>query len=152
LNFPFPVYFCRKVPVARLVAKVEGDVDAPWFKSLCDDISKNGLASPLLVLHYANEILLRPKPMVVKTGQNRIKALRKLGWKHAPCIIVCNKKDGPPEYLEDLVPLKTLAEGQALLADGILAYEKYESLRINSAMIPEHMRYPSAKVRYFDVD
>lgn len=150
-HFAFPVYFCRKVPVAQLVAKVEGEVRAEWFKKLCDDIATNGLASPLLVLHYANEILLKPKPMIVKTGQNRIKALRKLGWKHVPCIIVCGKNGAPPEGLE-LEPLKCLADGQALLGDGILAYEKYESLRINSALVPEQCRYPTPKTRYFDVE
>lgn len=151
MNFQFPVYFCRRVPVKDLVAKVEFEVNEEWFKDLCDNISNEGLASPLLVLHYANEILLRPKPMTVKVGQNRIKALRKLGWKHAPCIIVCGKKVPPPEGLE-LVPLKNLAEGQALLGDGILAYEKYESLRINSTLSPEQRSYPKAAVRYFDVD
>lgn len=151
MTFAFPVYFCRKVPVASLIAKVEGEVQEAWFTRLCEDIRVNGLASPLLVLHYANEILLRRKPMMVKVGQNRLKVLRKLGWKYAPCIIVCGKSAPLPEGL-DLVPLKNLAEAQALLGDGVLEYEKYESLRVNNAMLPERSRYPTTETRYFDVD
>lgn len=153
MHFPFPVYFCRHVPIERLNLRrnVSETIKAPWFEALKEDIDKNGLASPLLVLHYANEPLIKPVPMSVKTGQNRLRALRQLGWKYVPCIIVGRAGDPPPEGLE-LEPLHTLAECQALLGDGIIAWQKYESLRINSALLPEQGKFPKPEKRYLRDD
>lgn len=151
MKFPFPVYFAPHVPLELLNLRrnVDSKLDAPWFKDLCADIKKRGLASPLLVLHYANERLLKPVPMSVKVGQNRLRALREIGWKAAPCIIVCGKGSQPPVGFE-FRPLNCLTEAQELLGDGTIGYEKYESLRINSAMIPEQGRFPTVTRRYFD--
>jgi len=153
MRIPFPVYFCRKVPVEQLNLRrnVSINVDQPWFEALCKDIEKNGLASPLLVLHYANETLIRAVPMSVKVGQNRLRALRKLGWKHVPCIIVGRVGDPPPAGL-DVVLLKNLSEVQALLADGVARFAKYESLSIDNVTAPERMIYPEPKEPYFDVE
>lgn len=130
-----------------LTLRNEFSVKAPWFDALTENIREHGLASPLLVINQIAEHTSGAKPMRVKTGQNRLRCLRILGWKHAPCIVVGEL----PEGLGG-IPLKTLAECQAMLGDGIIANEQGKTLRINSACSPEQCRYPKAAVRYFDVD
>jgi len=140
---PFEVNFARKVPIELLHLRDTSEavvIKAPWLSKLADDLRDNGLASPLLVIWEKGELR-------VKTGQNRLRCLRRLGWHNLPCIVV-----GPlPEGIEG-TRLKTLEECQALLADGIVCNEQGKTLRINSAMVPEHMVYPTAPEPYFDIE
>lgn len=139
-KLPFPVWFCRKVPVSRLELRHEFVVNAPWRDALRENIASRGLASPLLVV-------IKNDKMQVKTGQNRLRCLRELRWRDAPCI-VCGEL---PPGLEG-TPLTTLVECQALLADGIICNEQDRELRINTALLPEQGKFPTATVRYYDDD
>ena len=147
----FPAHFVRKVRVADLQLRPTAEqmiIKAKWLDDLAEDIRKRGMQSPLLVW---NNVRYREKerPMLVRTGQNRLRCLRKLGWTHAPCIIVGDL----PDYAEDPVRILTLEQGQAYLADGILCNEGDVTLRINSTLLPEQGIHPKAiQEPYFNVD
>src|SRR5688572_13195695 len=78
---PFPVWFVRRVPVES----IRGGEPVPslvakehWFPFLLADIDKRGMQNPLLIV----------RDQVIRVGMNRLKAIKALGWTHAPAIIV----------------------------------------------------------------
>ena len=134
-------HFCRSVPIEMLHLRHEYPVEAPWRHKLRENIAAEGLASPLV----AN---MKNGKIIVRGGQNRLRCLRELGWKHVPCLISGDLPDGL-----DGVPIYSCDDGQQYLADGTLAYNEHEKvIKLNSAMLPESEKYPTTDRRYWDVD
>lgn len=142
-KLPFDAYFIKYVPMEHLTQR--HDLPTPnteWFEKLVQDIDARGLQSPLLV-----ETRPSGKRWDVKVGQTRLHALRRLGWTHAPCIIV---RDPLPPGCVGVVKIESLVEGQKFLGDGLLANEKDHTLRVNTVMVPEHEKYPTGPVAYYN--
>jgi len=142
MDYPYRIWFCRKVPVADIEYKhgAPKTVNAPWFPTLARSIEKDGMMSPLLVQSKNGKI-------IVGTGHNRLYVIKELGWKYAPCVI--HGEETPYEGIE----LFSMKEVQEYIRDGIVGRDGlHAGLRLNSAMLPEHEKYPSNPDPYYDIE
>jgi hypothetical protein len=108
-----------------------------WWKDLVADIDKNGMASPVLVDNTGTT----PTPYRVKAGNNRTIAGRQLGWEYIPALVFGNK---PPV---EGIPL-TYEEAKEYITDGLLCISPEGGLKLNSAMVPQHGKYPRSEDAY----
>lgn len=128
------IWYIRDCPLTAL--RMEGVPEnnkAPWFDKLVADIAARGLASPLLV-----------RDGVVRTGMNRLRALRQLGWSTAPVI---RQGANPPGAAEALI---TLSDVQSRLGDGKATMYNDGSLSVRFATKPETETYPTTTEPYFN--
>ena len=142
---PFDVWFFRKIPVEHLYLKhgMVERVKAPWVQTLKADIEKRGLGGPLLAVKKSPEHRIE-----VRTGQNRLRILRELGWKNAP-VVLCGTY--PEEAASEGVPLKSLHDVQQYFIDGVVGKAPIHGfLKITGCMLPEHEKYPKFTEAYFD--
>lgn len=145
---PCKIWFCRNVPI-EMIDGHEGrghsikDNKQPWFPALVESIRVSGLASPLLVINGIDGSIHRQTPMRVQCGQNRLLALKELGWKTVPCLITHNIPDGV-EGKE----LHSLEEANSYLRDGRLAIN-LQSVRVVQTKHPEYMKYPTTSDPYW---
>lgn len=116
-----PVWFVRRVPVGPpsgvqlhwTVLEFRRDGEE-WFENLILNIRDNGMMNPLVVHNHCTQDQW-DSPMMVVHGGNRYRAIRRLGWRHAPCLIV---GELPNQYSRTAIALPTLAEIQPYIMDG----------------------------------
>ena len=138
----FDIYYCPAYPLEdiQFSEQVFKDGMDEFRPALAENISKQGLVNPLIVLNHRDP--KRYKERYLKTGNNRFWALKHLGWTHAPVIIT-----GSCEYPCTKV---TLEEAQQYVGDGRLVYleEAYGGvLQMQDVCRPELYKYPSDNTR-----
>lgn len=129
-----PLWYIEALPIERITVVTENSQMLEWFLRLKDDIEERGLMNPILVNNRQD------KPYRVRAGNNRLQACTMLGYTHIPALSFGKEPD------VDAKLIHTLPEAQELMKDGILAYSYLNGridFKINSAMVPEHMKYPS---------
>ncbi len=140
MKLPYPVYFCRHVPVHlinwRPPVKSLSDDDS-WFPALVEDIRANGLVNPLFIENRP------PHDMWMSAGLNRLKALVEIGWKEVPAIIT-----GALPVGVDGVLLSTLGAVQSYFRDG-RARLRSDGLAFSFATLPESKTYPTTLTPYW---
>lgn len=150
----YPVHFVRKVPVGPpngcqlhwtvLETRRNGE---EWFEKLIVSIGTQGLMNPLIV-HNGIDKLLADSPMMVVHGGNRYRALRRLGWKHAPCLIAGPL---PPQFKDQAIECATLADIQKYVMDGRVVNHP-GGIRVFDAAIAQTGIVTQNPEPYFDVD
>lgn len=140
MKLPYPVYFCRYVPVDLInyrepVASLSDKND--WFPALVADIRANGLVNPLFIENRD------PHSMWMSAGLNRLKALLEIGWTRVPAIITGQLPAGAEGVL-----LETLGEVQHYFRDG-RARLRSDGLAFSFATLPESKTYPTTKEPYW---
>jgi len=133
----FKIYYCPEYPLediqfSEIVYKEGSEKFRP---ALAENISKQGLVNPLIVLNHRE---FPYKSRWLKTGNNRLWALKHLGWTHAPAVVT-----GSCEH-----PCKevTFEEAQCLFKDGILSYDVEAHggvLQMRDVCKPEDYEYPN---------
>jgi len=132
-------WFVEHFPVALIQGHSDVDTrhNAPWFDKFQSDIEKNGLASPLLVNNRQD----RNPAFYIAAGNNRLQAVRRLGWTTVP-IVVFGKHPGV-----EAVELPTYEDVQAMMGDGIVGIKMDGGLKLNNALLPNQGKFP--KGRYY---
>jgi len=133
----FDIYYCPEYPLediefSKLVYKEGSEKFRP---ALAKNISEQGLVNPLIILNHRDPE--RYKARWLKTGNNRLWALKHLGWTHAPCIVT-----GHCNYPAMKV---TFEEASAYFKDGRLSYDLEAHgavLQMKDVCKPENYEYP----------
>ena len=130
-------WFIRHFPVDLLVGHSDVDTrhNAPWFAEFQADIEKNGLASPLLVNNRQDA----NPAYYIAAGNNRLQAIRRLGWTHVPIVVFGKDPQGVA------TPLPTYEDVQAMMGDGIVGVKMDGGLKLNSALLPNQGKFPKGK-------
>ena len=115
-----------------------------WFENLVLDIGKNGLDNPILVHHKTIRYCDTPNRVV--HGNNRFRAVKRLGWKYAPCL-VCGELDR--SFAKWAVELHSLAECQSYITDGEFTNHKTGPKVLNANWAQTEI-YLRNKEPYFD--
>ncbi len=134
----FDIWFCPIVPLDAITVskKVYKEGSEIWRLALAKNISEHGLVNPLLVLNHRGP---KYKGNWLKTGTNRIWALRHLGWKTAPCLVTGTCDYWPATKV-------TLEEAQSHIKDGrLIVIEEAHGwiLHLENVCLPEDYVYPS---------
>lgn len=134
----FDIWYCLEYPLDEInfstkVHKVGSD---EWRPALAKNISEQGLVNPLIVLNHRDP--QRYKERWLKTGNNRLWALKNLGWTHAPCLVtgIC---DHPAKKVN-------LQEANSYIKDGELecVVETHGAvLQLKNTCKPEDYEYPN---------
>ena len=134
----YDIWFVPKFPLDEInfSKRVHKEGSEVWRPALARNISEQGLVNPLIVLNHRPSAIY--EGMWLKTGNNRLWALKYLGWTHAPVIItgVCKHVDRQ---------LKTFEEANALFTDGELeCLEEAHGavLQLKNTSKPEEYEYP----------
>ena len=132
----FDIYFCPDYPIEKInfskLVKKEGM--EKFRPALAKNISEQGLVNPLIILNHRKGTYQK---RWLKTGNNRLWALKSLGWMHAPCVVT-----GSCEYESKRV---TFEEAQDLFKDGTLSYDEEAHggvLQMKEVCKPEDYEYP----------
>jgi len=133
----FKIYYCPDYPLediqfSKIVYKEGSEKFRP---ALAKNISEQGLVNPLIVLNHREGTY---KKRWLKTGNNRLWALKHLGWTHAPVVIT-----GHCDYPAKKV---TFEEAQSLFKDGRLSYDVEAHggvLQMKDTCKPEDYEYPN---------
>lgn len=91
-----------------------------WFEKLVKDINANGLNNPIVVHNQTmpcDDVI----PCRIIHGSNRYRAVRRLGWKYVPTLIVGTL---PKSLLKGAVELHSIEECQSYLTDGTFVNHK----------------------------
>ena len=132
----FAIYYCPEYPLEdiQFSTQVHKEGSEKFRPALAQNISEQGLVNPLIVLNHDRG---KYKKKWLKTGNNRLWALKNLGWTHAPCLVT-----GACEY-----PCKqvTFEEAQGYCKDGTLSCDLEahgEVLQMKDVCKPENYEYP----------
>ncbi len=133
----FDIYYCPAYPLDAIYAsdKIKKEGMEKFRPALAKNISEQGLVNPLIILNHRDPA--RYKERSLKTGNNRLWALKHLGWTHAPCVVT-----GECEFPSQKV---TFEEAQGLFKDGILSYDVEAHggvLQMKEVCKPEDYEYP----------
>ena len=134
----FSIWYVPAYPLANInfSANIYKDGMEKFRPALAENIKQQGLVNPLIVLNHRDPA--RYQPNWLKTGNNRLWALKYLGWTHAPCIVTgdCN--------IEPKIKV-TLDEAKAYFKDGQLEMvtEIHGTvLQLRGVCKPENYEYP----------
>lgn len=144
------VWFVRYAPTSGFglhptisTARFDG-VD--WFENLVEDIRVNGLINPIVV---QNQVMpcddLCPNRVV--HGSNRYRAIKRLGWKHAPVLLVGKAPQWMPK---DAKKLQSLEEAQSYITDGTFVNDRKHGCHVKDSHYAQTMIYKRGQVAYFD--
>ena len=133
----FDIYYCPEYPLEdiQFSTKIVKEGSEKFRPALAENISKQGLVNPLIVLNHRDPT--RYKERWLKTGNNRLWALKQLGWTHAPVLIT-----GHCDYPCTQV---TFEEAQEYIKDGELEMveEAFGAvLQLRNVCKPENYEYP----------
>jgi len=133
----FDIHYCPEYPLEdiQFSKNVYKEGSEKFRPALAENISKQGLVNPLIVLNHDRG---KYKKKWLKTGNNRYWALKHLGWTHAPCLVT-----GSCEYPSTKVSFE---EAQSLFKDGTLVYleEAHGAvLQLKDVCKPENYEYPN---------
>lgn len=133
---PFDVWYVERFPIAAInhTPAPSAQHRVPLRVALAENIAKQGLINPLIVLNHPRD---KCRPNWLMVGTNRLWALKYLGWTHAPAVVT-----GPePEY-----PSKALAPADvpAYFKDG-RPYLSAWGIGLTGTVPPESFRYPCPK-------
>ena len=133
----FDIHYCPEYPVEDIQAStmVYRDDHEKFRPALAENISKQGLVNPLIILNHRDPA--RYKERWLKTGNNRYWAIKNLGWTHVPCLVT-GHCDHPSTKV-------TFDEAQELIKDGTLIYivEAHGGiLQLEGVCKPESYEYP----------
>lgn len=150
-DLTYRVWFCRWTPTELVqlhpslsLTLRDGE---EWFETLVKDIDKNGLMNPILV-HNQTAPTDENTPNRVAHGSNRFRAIKRLGWKYIPCLIVGQL----PSYFRKggAVELHSVEEVQSYIHDGtFISKHKYGSI-IRDSKFAQTMEYIRQPEPYFD--
>jgi hypothetical protein len=133
MTLPFRVFYVPELPLHL----IRHDQSAKgWRKAyreaLMADIDRRGLINPLIVLNHP-----RPKcpNMWLMVGQNRLWAIRRLGWAAAPAVVT----GACPVPAQEVGSWEEL---RALFKDGEPYLSPY-GIAIRNATRPECFEYPA---------
>jgi hypothetical protein len=133
MTLPFRVFYCPELPL-NLVRHDQSPKG--WKKAyrlaLMDDIERRGLVNPLIVLNHPRP---KCKSMWLMVGQNRLWALKRLGWQTAPAVVTGTC----PEAAREITSWDEL---RALFKDGEPYLSPY-GIAIRNATRPECFEYPA---------
>lgn len=130
----YQLWYVKDFPVGAInyskkVYRPDWDI---WRPSLKENIEKNGLLNPLILWNHRNPKAY--KKMWLKVGNNRLWAIKELGWVTVPCII-----QGPCDY----EPKTFVFNPQVYFKDGTVSFDNYyEGLELLDATKPEDFEYP----------
>jgi hypothetical protein len=91
-----------------------------WFENLVEDIRVNGLDNPVLV-HNQTMPCDELTPCRVVHGCNRFRAVKRLGWKFVPALIVGVL---PRSMAKQATELHSIEEAQSYITDGVFTNHK----------------------------
>lgn len=134
----FDIYYCPEYPIDAIQAsdKIVKEGMDEFRPALAQNIKEQGLVNPLIVLNHRDP--KRYKTNWLKTGNNRLWALKYLGWETAPCVVT-----GSCEFPSKKVSFE---EAQALFKDGTLSYDIEAHggvLQMRNVCKPEDYEYPN---------
>lgn len=93
----------------------------PWFENLVKDIAEHGLDNPIIVHNQTMPCDEMTRNRVVH-GCNRYRAVRRLGWKYVPCLIVGTLDK---IHAKDAVELHSVEEAQSYITDGVFTNHRH---------------------------
>lgn len=130
----YQIWYVPDFPLAEINVseKVPRTGREEWRLALAENIRKNGLKNPLIVLNHRDPTSWKPNWLM--TGTNRLWALEYLGYTHAPAIVT-GKCD---QFRKREVPL---CELQEYFADGEV-YLGTHGPRLRGVCRPEEFEYP----------
>jgi len=134
----FEIHYCPDYPLEdiQFSTKVYHEGSEKFRPALAKNISEQGLVNPLIILNHRDPA--RYKERWLKTGNNRLWALKHLGWTHAPCLVT-GHCDHPSKKV-------TFEEAQGYCKDGTLSYDiepHGSELQMKDVCKPENYEYPS---------
>ena len=134
----FDIYYCQDYPIEdiQFSTKIVKEGIDEWRPALAQNIKEQGLVNPLILLNHRDPT--RYKERWLKTGNNRLWALKHLGWTHVP-VIITGKCDYPCKKV-------TLEEAATYFKDGELRYEIEAFggvLLLRDVCKPEDYEYPN---------
>lgn len=132
------IFFCEKYPIEDIVYshKIYHEGSEEWRPALLANIREHGLANPLIIYNHDRGPKLKRRWL--KVGNNRLWALREMGWKYAPCLVT-------GECVHPCVKV-TLEEANAMLKDGYLVWEDRDrgtQLILKDMCLAANHEYPS---------
>lgn len=133
MDLPFRVFFCPELPIGRINHDARPKPEREAFRlALARDIEARGLINPLIVLNHP-----RPKcaNMWLMVGQNRLWALKHLGYLAAPAVVTGSCPVPAREVL-------TWEELRALFKDGEPYLSAY-GIGLRNTTPPESRTYPA---------
>lgn len=135
----FDIWYCPSLPLDAINAStsVRKEGMEEWRPALAENIRQRGLVNPLIVLNHRDP--RRYKLMWLKTGNNRLWALKHLGWATAPCIVTGTCDHLPKTRV-------TFDEAKTYFKDGELeiAHELHGTvLQLKDVCRPENYEYPN---------
>lgn len=133
----FDIFFCAEYPIEDInfSTRVYHEGSEKWRPALADNIREQGLVNPLIILNHRGEGYTTK---YLKTGNNRLWALKELGWTHVPCIVT-GSCDHPCIKV-------TLKEAESYFKDGRLVCKNTslgKSLVLRDVCKPEDRVYPT---------
>ena len=136
----FDIYYCPEYPIEAINAsdKIVKEGMDEYRPALAKNIAEQGLVNPLIILNHRDPE--RYKERWLKTGNNRLWALKHLGWTHVP-VIITGKCDYPCTKV-------TLEEANEYCKDGDLVYLEEAHggiLQMQNVCKPEDYEYPNAR-------
>lgn len=135
------IWYCPTYPIEAINAsdKIVKEGIEEWRPALARNISEQGLVNPLIILNHRDPV--RYKSRWLKTGNNRLWALKHLGWTHAPCIVTGTCEFEPKLKL-------SFDEAKSYFRDGELEMvdEAYGTvLQLRNVCKPENYEYPDVR-------
>ncbi len=129
---PFEVWYVPAYPISQINhTKHDHQHHALLRARLAENIARQGLVNPLIVLNHPRE---KCPPNWLMVGTNRLWALKHLGWTHAPCIVT-----GPKPVYES-VPVAP-KDVPSYFRDGDPYVSAY-GIALRNTTKPETLRYP----------
>ena len=106
------ITYVENFPIERINIRKPKE-ETPWRIALANNIKENGLKNPLIILNH--EEPKRKVPYWLMVGQNRLWAIKYLGWRETPAIVtgVCEfagkevSWEDLPKYFKDGVPYRS---------------------------------------------
>lgn len=142
----FDIWYCPEFPVgainfSKIVFRPDWDHYRP---GLLENIKENGMVNPLILLNHRP--IERYKPMWLKCGNNRMWAIRELGWSHVPVIITGECPYEPKEKVEPENIQNYFKDGYAIIDETKMG--GVGSIYMRGNALPEEMEYPTVTGGY----
>ena len=142
----FEIWYCPEYPVGAInysnaVYRSDWDYYRP---GLLEHMKEHGLINPLILLNHRDPN--RYKERWLKVGNNRMWAIKELGWKKVPVIIT---GDCPHEPKEKVDPDKL----ESYFRDGypVIKEEGEGSIEMAGHSLPEELEHPTVTGGYREV-
>ena len=135
----YPVWYVPHYPIDDILTGKQLDLPETRMirASLAVDIGRNGLQNPIIVWNHEPERFAT----YVMQGQNRLEALKLLGWQTAPVIAtglceVHQKSPVRPNDIQDYFP------------DGNITLRTDGAIKLKDTHPPDGYTYPRGKARF----